>query len=217
MDPQKLSDCQSSYDRIAEEYTARIAGELEHKPMDRMVLDDFAARIKGAGRVCELGCGPGHVARYLHDRGVDVFGIDLSLGMLEQARKLNPAIEFQQGNMLALDVEDSAWAAIVAFYSIVHIPKADIPQAFGEMFRVLQRGGLVFLAFHVGIEVLREENLWGHQVSLDLVFFGRKEVERYLATAGFAIEDSIERNPYAPEVEYQSRRAYILARKPAQP
>jgi len=52
MDPQKLSDCQSSYDRIAEEYTARISGELEHKPMDRMVLDDFAARIKGAGRGC---------------------------------------------------------------------------------------------------------------------------------------------------------------------
>jgi len=217
MDPRKLSDCQSSYDRIAEEYTARISGELEHKPMDRMVLDDFAARNKGAGRVCELGCGPGHVARYLRDRGVDIFGIDLSPGMLEQARKLSPAIEFRQGNMLALDIGDGAWAAIVAFYSIVHIPKADIPQVFGEMFRVLRRGGLVFLAFHVGIEVLREENLWGHQVSLDLVFFGRKEVERYLAAAGFAIEDSIERNPYAPEVEYQSRRAYILARKLAQP
>ncbi len=216
MDPQKLSDCQSSYDRIAEEYAARIAGELAYKPMDRVVLDDFAARVKGAGRVCELGCGPGHVARYLYDRGVDILGIDLSPGMLEQARKLNPAIEFQQGNMLALDAEDGAWAAIVAFYSIVHIPKTDILQAFREMFRALKPGGLLFLAFHIGVEVLREEELWGHQVSLDLVLFGRKEVERYVAQAGFAIEDSLERDPYPPEVEYQSRRAYILARKPAQ-
>ncbi len=215
MDPQKLSDCQSSYDRIAEEYTTRIAGELAHKPMDRMVLDDFAARVKGAGRVCEVGCGPGHVARYLHDRGVDIFGIDLSPGMLKQARKLNPGIEFQQGNMLALDVEDSAWAAIVAFYSIVHIPKTDILQAFREMFRTLSPGGLLFLAFHIGVEVVHEENCWGHQVSLDLVLFGRKEVERYLALAGFAIEDSLERDPYAPEIEYQTRRAYIRARKPA--
>lgn len=216
MDPQKLSDCQSSYDRIAEEYTARIAGELEHKPLDRMLLDEFAVRTKGAGRVCELGCGPGHVARYLHDSGVDIFGIDLSPGMVEQARKLNPAIEFQQGNMLALEAEDGAWAAIVAFYSIVHIPKTDILQAFREMFRVLKRGGFLFLAFHIGLEVLREENLWGHQVSLDLVFYARKEVERYLGFAGFAIEDSLERDPYAPEVEYQSRRAYIRARKPEQ-
>jgi SAM-dependent methyltransferase len=215
MDPQKLSDCQSSYDRIAEEYTSRIAGELEHKPLDRMLLDEFAARVKGAGRVCELGCGPGHVARYLHDRGVDIFGIDLSPGMIEQARKLNPSIEFQQGNMLALDVEDGAWAAIVTFYSIVHIPKTDILPAFREMFRALKAGGLLFLAFHIGLEVLREENLWGHQVSLDLVFYARKEVERYLGLAGFGIEDSLERDPYGPEVEYQSRRAYIRARKPA--
>ena len=215
MDPQKLSDCQSSYDRIAEEYTARIAGELDHKPLDRMLLDEFAARAKGAGRVCELGCGPGHVARYLHDRGVDIFGMDLSPGMLEQARKLNPAIEFRQGNMLALEVEDGAWAAVVAFYSIVHIPKTDILQTFREMFRALKPGGLLFLAFHIGLEVLREENLWGHQFSLDLVFYARKEVERYLGFAGFAIEDSLERDPYAPEVEYQSRRAYIRACKPA--
>jgi SAM-dependent methyltransferase len=164
--------------------------------------------------VCDLGCGPGHVAGYLHDRGVDIFGIDLSPGMIEQARKLNPAIEFQRGNMLALDAEDGAWAAIVAFYAIVHIPKTDILQAFREMFRALKPGGFLFLAFHIGLEVLREENLWGHQVSLDVVFYARKEVERYLGLAGFAIEDSLERDPYAPEVEYQSRRAYIRARKP---
>ncbi len=215
MDPQKLSDYQSSYDRIAEEYTARIADELKDKPLDRMLLDEFAARVNGTGRVCDLGCGPGHVARYLHDRGVDIFGLDLSSGMLEQARKLNPNIEFRQGNLLALDAEDGAWAAIVAFYSIVHIPRADVLQALREMQRVLKPGGLLFLAFHLGDEVLHEENCWGHKVSLDLVLFGRKEVERYLTEAGFTKEDSLERVPYPPEVEYQSRRAYILAKKPA--
>ena len=180
MDPQKLSNYQSSYDRIAEEYTVRIAGELKDKPLDRMLLEGFAARVNGTGRVCDLGCGPGHVARYLHDRGVDIFGVDLSPGMLEQARKLNSNIEFQQGNMLALDVEDGAWAGIIAFYSIVHIPRAEVPQAFREMQRVLKPGGFLFLAFHLGDEVLHEEDCWGHQVSLDLVLFRRKEVERYL-------------------------------------
>ena len=213
MDPQKLSNYQSSYDRIAEEYTVRIAGELKDKPLDRMLLEGFAARVNGTGRVCDLGCGPGHVARYLHDRGVDIFGVDLSPGMLEQARKLNSNIEFQQGNMLALDVEDGAWAGIIAFYSIVHIPRAEVPQAFREMQRVLKPGGFLFLAFHLGDEVLHEEDCWGHQVSLDLVLFRRKEVERYLMEAAFAVEDSLERDPYPPEVEYQSRRAYILARK----
>jgi ubiquinone/menaquinone biosynthesis C-methylase UbiE len=147
MDPEKLADYQSSYDRIAEEYTTRIADEPKDKPLDRLLLDEFAARVNGAGRVCDLGCGPGHVARYLHDRGVDIFGLDLSPGMLEQARKLNPNIEFRQGNMLALDAEDGAWAAIVAFYSIVHIPRADVPQALREMQRVLKPGGFLSSPF----------------------------------------------------------------------
>lgn len=214
MDPQRLRDHQSSYDRIAQDYATNIYNELGGKPLDRMLLDDFASRLKGNGPVCELGCGPGQVARYLHDRGVNVFGLDLSPGMLEQARQLNPGMEFRQGNMLALDVPDFSWAAVIAFYSIVNIPKADIPQVFRETSRALKPGGLFFLAFHLGDEDLREEELWGHKISLDFVFFTRKEVELFLANAGFAILDSLERDPYAPDVEYQSRRGYILAQKP---
>lgn len=214
MDPQKLRDHQASYDRIAQDYADRLYNELSNKPLDRMLLDDFASRLNGDGPVCDLGCGPGHVGRYLHDRGVNVFGLDLSPGMLEQARNLNPGMEFREGDMLDLAVPDSSWAAAISFYSIVHIPKVDIPQAFREINRVLKPSGFLFLAFHLGEEVLREEDLWGHKVSLDLVFFLRKEVELYLTDAGFAIKDSLERDPYAPEVEYQSRRAYILAQKP---
>ena len=216
MDPQKLRDHQSSYDRIALDYAARIYNELSGKPLDRMLLDDFAARVDGHGPVCELGCGPGHVARYLHDRRVDIFGLDLSPGMLEEARKRNPGMEFRQGNMLALDAPDSSWAGAVAFYSIIHIPKEEIPRAFSEIRRALRPGGLFFLAFHLGEEVVHEEELWGHKISLDLVLFSRKEVERFLTDAGFSILDSLERDPYPPEVEYQSRRGYILAQKPVE-
>src|SRR5207248_7092375 len=85
-----------------------------------------------------------------------------------------------------------------------------------EMCGGLGPGGLLFLAFPLGVEVMQEENCWGHEGSLDLVLFGRKQVERYLGLVGFAIEDSLERDPYAPQVEYQSRRAYIRACKPTQ-
>ena len=212
MDPRELANCQSSYDRIAREYASRIYDELKGKPLDRQLLDAFAARVNGSGPVCDLGCGPGHVARYLHDRGVDVFGVDLSPGMLEQARRLNPGIEFREGNMLSLDLEDSSVGALVAFYSILHIARAEVPEAFREFHRVLRPGGLLFLAFHIGLDVQHEVELWGHNVSLDYVFFTRQEVRAYLLATGFAVEDSLERDPY-PEVEVQTRRAYILAKK----
>jgi hypothetical protein len=52
-------------------------------------------------------------------------------------------------------------------------------------------------------------------VSLDFYLFRTAEGESDLRTAGFTIDETFERGPYAPEVEYQSRRAYIFARKPA--
>jgi ubiquinone/menaquinone biosynthesis C-methylase UbiE len=134
--------------------------------------------------------------------------------MLEQAQKLNPEIRFTQGNMLGLELADDSLAGIVAFYSIVHLPQQSLPQAFREMERVLQPGGRVLLAFHMGNEVIQRKELWGQRVSLDFFFFEPAIIQREMESSGLRIEEVIEREPYAPEVEYQSRRAYIFARKP---
>jgi ubiquinone/menaquinone biosynthesis C-methylase UbiE len=160
-----------------------------------------------------MGCGPGHVARYLRDAGASVFGLDLSPGMLEQARKLNPDISFREGNMLALDILDGALAGIAAFYAIVNIPKLSLPVVFREIQRVLQPGGLLLLAFHTGNEVLHEDELWGQKISMDFLLLQPSEIRVDLEVAGFTIEEVVEREPY-PDVEYPSRRAYIFARKP---
>jgi hypothetical protein len=83
------------------------------------------------------------------------------------------------------------------------------------MERVLRPGGLLFLAFHAGDEIVQVDELCGLSVSMTFFFFQPSWIRRGLENAGFAIEDVVERAPYAPEVEYQSRRAYLLARKPA--
>src|ERR1700685_1991503 len=127
------------------------------------MLDRFAAEVRGRGEICDMGCGPGHVAGYLRDAGANVFGLDLSPGMLEQARRLNPGIPFREGNMLALDLPDETLAGIAAFYAVVNTAKESLPSVFREMRRVLQPGGLLLLAFHAGDEVLHEKELWGRQ------------------------------------------------------
>jgi SAM-dependent methyltransferase len=210
---QAFDDVGGSYDRVAAEYSARIYGELEHKPLDRERLDRFAGRIQGLGPVCDLGCGPGHVARYLDERGVPVIGMDLSPVMVEQARRLNPGLDFRQGNMLSLDIRDEAWGGIVAFYSIIHVPRTEIAVALAEMKRVLRPGGVLLLAFHVGDATVHLDEWWGQSVSLDFRFFRPEEMACSLRGAGFEVEEVVEREPY-PDVEHQSRRAYIFAWKP---
>ena len=216
MNEGKISDIQVGYDRVADEYVRRIYDELRHKPLDRQLLDRFAESLQGDGVVCDIGTGPGHVARYLHDRGAKVCGIDLSAAMVERARSLNPGIEFRQGNMFALDIADETFAGITGFYALVNIPRPEIVRALGELRRVLKPGGILLLAFHIGNHTLHQEEWWGAEVSLYFYFFRANEMTGYLKAAGFEIDEVIEREPY-PEIEQQNRRAYIFARKPALP
>jgi len=215
MPHEKISDVQSSYDKVADDYARHIYDELQHKPLDCRFLDRFAESVRNAGITCDLGCGPGHIARYLQGGGIQVCGMDLSQRMIEQARHLNPGIEFNQGDMRALPVRDNTWAGIAAFYAIVNLPARDVVQAVREMMRVLAPGGRLLLTFHIGEDTSQvEEELWGHEIALEINFFRASTIAGHIRDAGFEIEEIIERGPYAPEVEYQSRRAYIFAQKP---
>ena len=113
---------------------------------------------------------------------------------------------------MALDIADGTLAGIAAFYAIVNISRQFLPLVFREFQRVLRPDGILLLAFHMGDEVIREEELWGQRISMDFLFFQPSEITRDLEAAGLTIEEIIEREPY-PEVEYPSRRAYIFARK----
>ena len=203
-----------NYDRIADEYAGHYYGELKKKPFDRELLDRFAGKVRQTGEVCDIGCGPGHISRYLHDAGTAVFGLDLSPRMIEVARRLNPDISFREGDMLALDIPDGTLAGIASFYSIVNVPKEELAIVFREMERVLQPGGVLLLSFHIGEEVVHPESLLGQPVSMDFFFFRPSHIRHCLEAAKLEVEEVLERGPYAPEVEYQSRRAYIFARKP---
>ena len=203
----------TSYDRVADAYAEAIFHELKNKPFDREVLTRFATAVAGRGAVVEIGCGPGHVAGFLHGLGLDVSGIDLSPGMVEQARRLNPGIPFQTGDMTALELEDGSVAAIAAFYAIVNLSDELRRKAFGEMARVLAPGGLLLLTFHVGGEMLKEKELWGRPIEMDFYLLDPEVIRADLQSVGLTVEEQMMRGPYAPEIEFQSHRAYLWVRK----
>lgn len=212
MDPERLAATRESYDRVAAAYAAQFFGELVHKPMDRALLDVFAADVRERGPVADIGCGPGQIGRYLHDRGLDVEGIDLSPEMVARGRQLSPTMRFAVGSMLALPLEDASLGGIVAFYSIIHIPPEHLPQAFGEFRRVLRPGGPALLSFHVGDECVRPGEMLGRPVALDFQFYQPEQLARELEAAGFAVEARLVRTPYVPQ-EHPSQRGYLLARR----
>ncbi|HMB33932.1 MAG TPA: class I SAM-dependent methyltransferase [Methylomirabilota bacterium] len=200
-----------SYDSVARTYAAHLASELSGKPLDRHLLNRFAEEVRGRGLVADLGCGPGHVARYLHDQGVTMIGIDLSPQMIEEARRLNPELEFKVGDMRKLSLPDASFVGVIAFYSIVHLAPDELPAIMAELRRVLMPGGLILVAFHIGRDVVHVDELFGEPVNLDFRFYVPADVIDALRATGLVVIEQVEREPY-PGAEFPSRRCYLLAR-----
>jgi len=202
---------QASYDRVAQRYAEEYFAELAAKPFDRDLLDEFARAVWGQGEVCEIGCGPGQIARYLKDRGVKIRGLDLSAEMVAAASRLNPDIPFTQGDMLALDLPDDSFAGIVSFYAIIHLRREDVTAALKEMRRVLKPGGRLLVSFHGGEGELHRDEWFDQPVAIDVTLMSNEEMLRYLMAAGFEEATIRGREPY--EFEYPTPRMYIQARK----
>jgi SAM-dependent methyltransferase len=201
---------EKSYDAVADEYSRRFADELQHKPADRRLLDQFAGALAGEGPCIDLGCGPGHVTRYLHERGLDIAGIDLSGAMVKEAKRLHPDINFSRGDFRDLPAPDHFYSAAVAFYSLIHLSPGELVQALLEIRRVIVPGGALLLAFHVGWEQQHLEDWWQREVDLEFHFFPLVEMVVHLQEAGFRQERAYQRDPY-PGEDSKTRRGYILA------
>ena len=204
---------QTSYDAVAPEYAQRYKDEMDDKPFDRDCLDRLAREAGGLGPICDLGCGPGQIARYLHRQGVDTLGVDLSPNMVMEAQRLNPGIPFHQGDMLALTDADDSWGGIAAFYCIIHIPGAQVVDALREMKRVLKPGGVLLVTFHIGDEIKHLDEWWEKPVNIDFAFYQPGEMEGWLEETGYELVETLVRDPN-PEVEVATQRAYVFARKP---
>jgi SAM-dependent methyltransferase len=210
---QIIQNTKTSYDQVALEYAEKFKDEMDDKPFDRDCLDRLAQEVGTRGPICDMGCGPGQIARYLHRRGVETLGVDLSPNMVSEAQRLNPEIHFHQGDMLALPDADEAWGGIAAFYCIIHVPRGQIVNALRELRRVLKPGGVLLVTFHIGQQIEHLDEWWEKPVNLDFAFYLPEEMEAWLREAGYELVETIVRDPN-PDVEVATRRAYVFARKP---
>ena len=208
-----ILNTQASYDRVAVEYAEKFKDEMDDKAFDRDCLDRLAREVGDLGQICDLGCGPGQIARYLHRQGVMTLGVDLSPQMIAEAQQLNPDIHFHQGDMLVLPDADNSWGGIAAFYCIIHIPRQQVVTALREMKRVLKPKGILLLTFHIGTKIEHVDKWWEKPVNLDFAFYEPTEMGIWLREADYELEETLVREPN-PRVEVETRRAYLFARKP---
>ncbi|SDO77686.1 Methyltransferase domain-containing protein [Nakamurella panacisegetis] len=151
-DTRALELTRRNYDAMAQRYADWVPGVFREQTLDLAMLRAFAELVGGQENptVLDIGCGPGHVTSWMADLGLAARGIDLSPAMVELARNAHPELAFDTGSMLDLELEDASVGGVLAHFSIIHTPPADVPTAFAEFARVLAPGGLLLLSFQTG-------------------------------------------------------------------
>ncbi|WP_412102990.1 class I SAM-dependent methyltransferase [Plantactinospora sp. KLBMP9567] len=126
---------------------------------------------------------------HLHKLGVDTFGIDLSPAMIDLARREHPDLRFEVGSMTDLQLADASIAALLAFWSLIHIRDNVVPTVFGHFHRVLRPGGPLMLGFHVGDESrLKTQGYGGHPMKVYVHRRQPDQVAAWLRDAGFTVK-----------------------------
>jgi uncharacterized protein YceH (UPF0502 family) len=206
----------ASYDAVAPAYAEHLVDELlGQQPFECWLLDRVAAHADGRP-VVEVGSGPGHVTAYLAEAGADATGLDLSPGMVAEARKRFPDGDYQVGDLRKLmrPISATGWSAVLAWYSLIHLAASELPDALGALTRPLAAGGWLVVAVHVGSEVRHVDEWFDAEVDLDFVLHDRAEVVGQVEAAGLADVEWYHRGPIIARGE-TTERLYVVGRKPA--
>ncbi|MBA2363070.1 MAG: class I SAM-dependent methyltransferase [Chloroflexia bacterium] len=176
----------ATYDTIAASFAEQTARRpVQYEEVGRR----FLALLPVGSSILEVGCGAGRDMAWLEAQGTVVTGVDLSPGMLAEARRLvrGPLLEM---DMRHLDFPDSAFGGIWCMASLLHLPKAEAPRALAEMRRVLVPAGVLALTIQEGEGEVWESEAYGHPVERFFARYSRRDAERMLAGAGFLVLES---------------------------
>ncbi len=177
---------QRAYDTVARDYARELPDTRADAGLDLAMLDEFITRV-GDGSLLDAGCGAGRITRYLADRGCAVEGVDLSPGMIQQARAAHPDVNFAVASLEDLPHEDDSFDGVLLWYSIIHTPPARQPDIFDEVARVLRPGGHLLVGFQAGTgvrDVSGAYGRFGHDVVLERYLFSADEVAAWIAGSG---------------------------------
>lgn len=95
--------------------------------------------VRPGDRVLDACCGTGDLAVAAERAGASVVGLDFSARMLERARRKSAAVEWVEGDLLALPFPEGVFDAATVGFGVRNVD--DLPLALAELRRVLGPGG----------------------------------------------------------------------------
>jgi cyclopropane fatty-acyl-phospholipid synthase-like methyltransferase len=207
MDPKQV--VAAGYDAMAERYLAWSDLRPSAARLRYLALAD--ALIPVGADVLDLGCGAGIPMTATLAAGRTVTGVDISAAQIALARANVPSASFIQADLSNLQLSSGSFDAVVAFYSLTHVPRAEHAALFGRIRSWLRPGGL-FMA-SLGVEDSPDE-IEADWLGVDMFFshFSARVNRRLVAEAGLVIERADVATE--PEDRHDARFLWVVARAP---
>lgn len=186
------------YDRI--EYEQQFRPAEEPDAFERQFLDAMLSRLPGQAAILDLGCGPGiPYDQYLAGKGCALTGVDFCRRHLDLARQNVPGGTFVEGDFTALDFRTGSFDAVVSFYAVFHVPRAEHRRLFEDIRRLLKDGGLALFTLGARDSAYGEEEDWlGAPMAWSM--YAPEEYRKLLDRTGFhVIKEGFEGEPGADE------------------
>ena len=93
--------------------------------------------------ILELGCGPGHDAKFFQEQGFQVFAVDNAPAMVRLARE--KGVSARVLDCYNLDQMSETFDAVYSMNCLLHIPQADIDEIFDLIAARLVEDGLIYV------------------------------------------------------------------------
>jgi 2-polyprenyl-3-methyl-5-hydroxy-6-metoxy-1,4-benzoquinol methylase len=171
------------------DYAVRFRSSSQLNALEKRFIDRMTALIPAAAKILDLGCGTGiPFAKYLAGKGFRITGIDFASKHIAAARMNVSEATFIENDFSKLDFGSERFHAIIAMYSIFHIPRGEQNTLFSKMHNLLQRGGVVLMTLGTSSTEEQSENWAG--ASMAWSSFDTAAYEAMIAMAGFEIIES---------------------------
>ncbi|MFC4405827.1 class I SAM-dependent methyltransferase [Haloarchaeobius iranensis] len=172
------------YDELAETYAAEREGNENDALLDRLRSD------APPGRVLDAGCGDGTSALSPLAGERPVAGLDFSREQATRANEVAPG-RVVQGDMTALPFADGTFAAVGAFYSIIHVPAGETPTVYEEFARVLSPGGVALVTTGTEGWAGRNDDWLAGGAPMEWDILGLDRSTGLLEAAGFTVYETV--------------------------
>jgi ubiquinone/menaquinone biosynthesis C-methylase UbiE len=178
---EKLKEAIKTYTKIAEIYSKYTEDKLMQFQLSR-----FESILPGK-RVLDAGCGPGRDVEYFMEDGLNVIGVDLSLGQIKEAKKRVPKGEFKKSDFRKMSFKDASFDGVWSVTSLIHLPKTEVEKSLKEFNRVLDKKGVLYLSVKQGegSEIVKKEK-YNNEPRI-VYFYEQVEMEELVRAAGFKI------------------------------